>query len=86
VKRGVLTEEQLQQALEQAGQQPLDRFLAQNRIVPIDVLTLTVAAYFNCEPIALPPSFQIPSDLLDIAPLQTWSRLKTVPLMKLGNP
>ncbi len=85
VKRGVLTEEQLQQALEQAGQQPLDRFLAQNRIVPIDVLTLTVAAYFNCEPIALPPSFQIPSDLLDIAPLQTWSRLKTVPLMKLGN-
>ena len=85
VQRGVLSQDQLQQALEQAGQQPLDRFLAQNRIVPADVLTLTVAAYFNCPPIALPAAFLIPADLLDLAPLPVWTRLKAVPLMKLGS-
>lgn len=85
VQRGVLTQEQLQHALEQAGQQPLDRFLTQNRVVPPDVLTLTVAAYFNCPPITLPATFQIPAELLETAPLAVWTRLKAVPLMKLGK-
>lgn len=85
VKRGVLTEAQLQQALEQAGPLPLDRFLTQNKVVPTDVLTLTVAAYFNSSPITLPPSFQIQPELLDMAPLTVWTRLKAVPLLKLGK-
>ncbi len=85
VQRGVLTTEQLQQALEQAGQQPLDRFLSQNRLVAPDVLTLTVAAYFNCPPMTLPATFAPPAELLDIAPLAVWQRLKAVPLLKLGK-
>jgi type IV pilus assembly protein PilB len=85
IQRGVLSEAQLQQALDGAGQQPLDRYLAQSRTVPVEALTLTIAAYYNCTPITLPPSFQAPPELLDLVPLPVWTRLKALPLMKLGK-
>ncbi len=85
IQRGVLSEEQLQHAVELSGGQPLDRFLVQNRTVPVEAITLTIAAYFNCAPITLPASFQAPPELLDLMPLQVWMRLKALPLMRLGK-
>ena len=85
VKRGVLTEEQLQKAVAEAGRLPLERYLAQNQTVPSDVLTLAIAAYFNITPITLPPSFSPPPELLDLTAKQLWARLKAVPVMKLGK-
>ncbi|MEI7900660.1 MAG: ATPase, T2SS/T4P/T4SS family [bacterium] len=85
VQRGVLTEQQLQSALSEAGRLPLDLFLLQNRIVAPEVLTLTVAAYFNRVPITLPPTLVLPIELLELASSQLWTRLKAVPLMRLGN-
>ena len=85
LQRGVLNEAQLQQAVAEAGKLPLERFLAQNRTVAPDVLTLAIAAYFNNTPITLPLSLTLPAELLDLAPVQLWSRLKAAPLMKLGK-
>ncbi len=85
VQRGVLTAQQLQQAVEDAGKRPLDRYLAQGLLVEPEVLTLTIAAYFHFTPITLPSSFQAPAALLDLAPLPVWARLKALPLMKLGT-
>jgi type IV pilus assembly protein PilB len=85
VQRGVITEEQLQNALGEAGKLPLEQFLLQNRIVAADVLTLTVAAYFNIPPISIPPSLIVPEELVQLASPQFWLRLKAVPLMRLGK-
>jgi type IV pilus assembly protein PilB len=85
LQRGVLSEAQLQLALEAAGKTPLDRYLMQSRTVPVETLTLTIAAYFNCTPITLPPSFHPPAALLDLMPLAVWTRLKALPLIKLGK-
>ena len=85
LKRGVLNEEQLQQAQKDAGSLPLERFLAQNRIIKPDALTLCIASYFNITPISLPPSLIPPSELLDLAPARSWVRLKALPLMRLNK-
>ena len=85
IKRGVLTEKQLQEALTEAGKLPLERYLFQSRIVTPEVLTLTVAAYFHSAPISLPTSLVLPAELLDLAPAQLWPRLKAAPLMRLGK-
>ncbi len=85
LKRGILTEEQLQNALTEAGKLPLERYLAQGKLVSPEALKLTVAAYFNLNPIVLPPTFTPPSELLDLAPQKFWTRLKAVPLMRLGS-
>ena len=85
VQRGVLNEAQLQLALSEAGKLPLERFLVQNKTVATDVLTLAIAAYFNNTPITLPPSIILPGDLIELAPIQLWLRLKAAPLMKLGK-
>ncbi len=85
LQRGVLTDEQLQSALSEADKLPLERFLIQNKTVAPDVLTLAVAAYFNNSPITLPSTLTLPAELLDLAPIQFWSRLKAAPLMKLGK-
>ena len=85
ITRGVLTEEQLKSALAEADKLPLERFLAQNKVVAPEALTLTIAAYFNIPPITLPPSLVIPSELIELAPSQLWARLKALPLMKLGK-
>ena len=85
LQRRVLTDEQLQDALSEAGKLPLERYLAQSRKISPEALTLTVAAYFNITPIVLPANFIPPSELLELAPLQLWARLKVVPLMRLGK-
>jgi len=85
VKRGVMTEEQLRQAQEDAGKLPLERYLAQNKVIPPEALTLTIAAYFNITPIALPTTLTPPGELLDLAPPNFWSRVKALPLMRLGK-
>jgi len=85
LRRGVLSEEQLQKAQEEAGKVPLERFLLQNRLVPPDVFALTAAAYFNISPITLPPGLILPRELLDLASPQLWARLKAAPLLRLGK-
>jgi len=85
LKRGILTDEQLQSALEEAGKVPLERFLAQSKRIAPEALTLTVAAYFNITPITLPASFVPSAELLELMPPQLWARLKAVPLMRLGR-
>jgi type IV pilus assembly protein PilB len=85
IQRGVLTEEQLQAALSASGKLPLDRYLLQDRIVAPEVLTLAVAAYFNLTPITLPATFVLPADLLELASTALWTRVKAVPLMRLGK-
>ncbi len=85
LKRGVLTEEQLQNALNEAGKLPLERYLVQGGVVPPAVFILTVAAYFNMTPVTLPPSLILQEELLDIASPKLWARLKAAPLMRLGN-
>lgn len=85
LQRGVLTQEQVQAALEEAGKLPLERYLAQSKLLSPEALTLTVAAYFNLTPITLPPALIPPPELIDMVPSQLWTRLKAVPLMKLGQ-
>ena len=46
----------MQAALEEAGKLPLERYLAQSKLLSPEALTLTVAAYFNLTPITLPPA------------------------------
>jgi len=85
LQRGVLTHDQLQAALEDAGKLPLERYLAQSKLVTPEALTLAVAAYFNLPPIKLPATLVPPQDLIDLAPPQVWARSKAVPLLKLGQ-
>ena len=85
LKRGILTEEQLQNALAEAGKMPLERYLMQSRQVAPETLTLTVAAYFNITPISLPVTFTPPPDLFELVPAQLWARIKALPLMRLGR-
>ncbi|HRR33386.1 MAG TPA: ATPase, T2SS/T4P/T4SS family [Kiritimatiellia bacterium] len=85
LQRGVLTEEQLQAVLDEAGKLPLERYLAQSRLVPPEALTLTVAAYFNLHPITLPATLVPPPELIDLIPTQIWARAKAIPLLKLGK-
>jgi len=85
IKRGVLTEEQIQTAQNEAGKLPLERFLAQSKQISPEDLTLTIAAYFNLTPISLPATLNPPAELLDTAPPNFWTRLKAVPLMRLGK-
>ncbi|NLC82973.1 MAG: hypothetical protein GX748_17480, partial [Lentisphaerae bacterium] len=80
LQRGVLTQEQIQAALEEAGKLPLERYLAQSKLLTPEALTLTVAAYFNLTPITLPPALIPPPELIGMVPSQLWTRLKAVPL------
>ena len=85
LQRGVLTQDQLQAVLEEAGKLPLERYLAQSKLVTAEALTLTVAAYFNLPPITLPATLIPPPELIDLIPSQIWTRAKAVPLLKLGQ-
>lgn len=58
--RGLLTEDKLREDLAEAGKTPIEKFLAQNKLVDINALTLAIAAYFNLPPMAIPPSFLPP--------------------------
>jgi type IV pilus assembly protein PilB len=85
IQRGLLTEEQLQAAQQEAGSTPLEKHLAQSGQIPAEALTLTVAAYFNMAPLVLPQTFVPPGDLMDLASPKVWSRLKALPLARLGR-
>ncbi len=83
--RKILTEEQLQHALADAGKTPLEKHLVKTGLVSPEVLTLGVSAYFNLTPIQLPSTFIPPTELLALIPVKNFLRLKAVPLMKLGK-
>jgi type IV pilus assembly protein PilB len=85
LERKILTEEQLQHALADAGKTPLEKHLIKTGLVSPDVLTLAVSAYFNLTPIQLPATFVPPPELLALIPAKNYARLKAVPLMKLGK-
>jgi len=85
LRRGVLNATQLERALAETDKLPLERFLVQNKTVATDVLTLAIADYFNNTPITLPTTLTLPIELLDLAPIQLWGRLKAAPLIKLGT-
>jgi type IV pilus assembly protein PilB len=85
LERKVLSAEQLQQAVADAGKTPLEKHLIKNGLVAPDVLTLAVAAYLNVPPIQLPPLFMPPAELLALTATKNLVRLRAVPLMKLGK-
>ena len=85
LERKVLSAEQLQQAVADAGKIPLEKYLIKNGLVAPDVLTLAVAAYLNVPPIQLPPLFMPPPELLALTAAKNLTRLRAVPLMKLGK-
>ncbi|MDD4101304.1 MAG: ATPase, T2SS/T4P/T4SS family [Kiritimatiellae bacterium] len=85
VQRGVLSEEQLQAAQQEAGNMPLEKYLVQSGLISNEALNLAVAAYFNMTPLVLPQTFIPPLELLELAPANVWTRLKALPLMKLGK-
>ena len=85
LERHVLTAEQLAKAVEDAEKTPLEKFLVKNGLVAPDVLTLAVAAYLNVQPIQLPAAFMPPAELLELVAAKNLTRLKAIPLMKLGK-
>ncbi len=85
IKRGVLTDEALREAVAEAGKQPLERFLLQSKKVAPSTLVLAVAAYFNMQPIVFPSGLVIPTALLSLATKDFWARVKAAPLMSVGN-
>ena len=82
VKRGVLDEEQLLDSIHNVGNLPLEKYLAQSPVVNKAQLTLAVAEYFNTRPITLPEDLILPEELVELAPVKLWKKLKAVPLMK----
>ena len=85
LERRVLSAEQLQQAVVDAGKIPLEKYLIKSGLVAPDVLTLAVAAYLNVPPIQLSQTFMPPLELLDLTASKNLVRLKALPLMKLGK-
>lgn len=85
LERRVLSAEQLQQAVADAGKMPLEKYLIKTGLVAPDVLTLAVAAYLNVPPIQLPAAFMPPLELFNLMDLKNLTRLKALPLMKLGK-
>lgn len=85
LERKVLTPEQLEHAVEDAGKTPLEKHLIKTGLVAPDVLTLAVAAYLNLPPIQLPPGFMPPPELLTLTTPKNLARLKALPLMKVGK-
>lgn len=85
IRRGVLSEAQLRDAMAEAGRTPLDKFLLQNKRVDPEALLLAVAAYFNMQPISLRGAFQPPAKLAALAPAELWARARALPLMQVGG-
>jgi len=81
--RGVLTEEQLKGSLNNTSGLPLEKYLSQSPVINKAKLTLAMADYFHTLPITLPESLILPQELLELAPLGLWKKLKAAPLMKL---
>ena len=85
VDRGVLTKDQLDSAIAEAGKSPLDRFLLENKRVDPEAYLLAVAEYFRQPPIALAKPFVAPFKLIELADFDFWKKEKAIPLMKSGN-
>lgn len=85
IERKVLTQQQLEAATREAGGQPLSIYLAENKIVSTDSLTLAIAAFLNFTPIALPTTLIPPPELIELQPIAHWMRFKAVPLARVGN-
>ena len=85
VDRGVLTKDQLDSAIAEAGKAPLDRFLLENKRVDPEAYLLAVAEYFRQPPIALAKPFVAPFKLIELADFDFWKKEKAIPLMKSGN-
>jgi len=81
--RGVLTEEQLKGSLNNTSGLPLEKYLSQSPVIDKAKLTLAMADYFHTRPVTLPDSLALPPELLELAPLKLWKKLKAAPLMKL---
>ncbi len=85
IERKVLTQQQLEAATREAGGQPLSIYLAENKIVSTDSLTLAIAAFLNFTPIVLPTTLIPPPELIELQPIAHWMRFKAVPLARVGN-
>ena len=85
LKRGVLDKGQLQEYLNNVGDLPLEKYLAQNPVIDKAKLTLAIADYFHLRPITLPETLILSEDLIKLAPIELWKKLKAVPLMKAGE-
>ena len=85
VARGVLTAEQLEEAVQEAGRTPLDRYLMESGKVDAGKLLLAEAEYVGHEPIQLPKNFATPLALIDLATPDFWKRNKALPLQKCGD-
>lgn len=82
LERGVLDKEQLKESLNNVGNLPLEKYLSQSPVIDKARLTLAVADYFHTRPITLPETLMLPDDLIGLASVQLWKKLKAVPLMK----
>ena len=85
VARGVLTAEQLEEAVQEAGRTPLDRYLMESGKVDSGKLLLAEAEYVGHEPLQLPKNFATPLALVDLATPDFWKRNKALPLQKCGD-
>ena len=85
VARGVLTAEQLEEAVQEAGRTPLDRYLMESGKVDPGKLLLAEAEYVGHEPLQLPKNFATPLALVDLATPDFWKRNKALPLQKCGD-
>ena len=85
VARGVLDAEALEAAVQEAGKQPLDRYLLESGKVDAGKLLLAEAEYVGHEPIQLPKNFATPLALIDLATPDFWKRNKALPLQKCAD-
>ena len=85
VARGVLDAESLEAAVQEAGKQPLDRYLLESGKVDAGKLLLAEAEYVGHEPIQLPKNFATPLALIDLATPDFWKRNKALPLQKCAD-
>ncbi|MFO7937558.1 MAG: ATPase, T2SS/T4P/T4SS family [Kiritimatiellia bacterium] len=82
LERGVVDQQQLEEAQNNSDNLPLEKHLAAKPDINKAGLTLAIADYFHLRPITIPESFLIPEDLIAMAPMELWKRHKAIPLMK----
>jgi type IV pilus assembly protein PilB len=81
MQRGALTAERLEEARANAGDTPIEKYIAQHQMVPAEELTLALAEYLHMTPITLSHFTPDPA-LLELLPGEAWSRVKAFPILK----
>ena len=81
LQRQAITPEKLAEAQAECGDMPIEKYLAKNKIVSPEEVTLAVADYLRLAPITL-AHFTPDPELLDLAQTDGWSRYKTIPISK----